>query len=236
MTNDRKEIADKIQKLLAKAESTGHEAEADAFRSKAEELMEKHSLSRGELDEAEFTVEYVSTGYSKTPGWVKTITANLGAFLGVFTGYDSKTTGEGAEFILGGREQDIEMLVYMAGAIKGQVEQLAKTYREENDVKRKEVNSYRIGVVQRVGHKLQEMVDNVSSGQAQEGLVLADENEEKRRKGKEAALDDTRGGFRRGAGARYQSDEARRAGHRDGAKVNVNKGAAAPDTNRQITS
>jgi len=55
MTNDRKKIADKIQKLLAKAESTGHAPEADAFREKAEELMQKHSLTRAQLEEAEFT-------------------------------------------------------------------------------------------------------------------------------------------------------------------------------------
>jgi hypothetical protein len=236
MTNDRKEIADKIQKLLAKAESTGHDAEADAFRRKAEELMEKHSLTRAELGEAEFTVQYISTGYSKTPGWVKSITANLGAFLGVFTGYNSKGTGEEAVFILGGREEDIEMLRYMAGSIKAQVERLAKNYREENDVERKEVNSYRIGVVQRVGDKLQQMVDNVSDGQAENGLVLADENREKQRKGKKAAREATRGRFRKGAGAQYQSDKARREGNRDGAKVNVNKGAPSPDKTRRISS
>jgi MarR-like DNA-binding transcriptional regulator SgrR of sgrS sRNA len=82
MTNDRKKIADKIQKLLAKAESTSHAPEADAFREKTEELMKKHSLTRAQIEEAEFIAQNWTPGYKSAPGWYKGLIANVGSFLG----------------------------------------------------------------------------------------------------------------------------------------------------------
>lgn len=46
------DIISKIQKLLAKAESTTHEAEADAFFAKAQELMMAHAISEEALKSA----------------------------------------------------------------------------------------------------------------------------------------------------------------------------------------
>ena len=46
------DIIAKIQKLLAKAESTNHEAEADAFFAKAQELMMNHAISEEVLKAA----------------------------------------------------------------------------------------------------------------------------------------------------------------------------------------
>lgn len=46
------DIISKIQKLLAKAESTTHEAEADAFFAKAQELMMAHAISEEALKAA----------------------------------------------------------------------------------------------------------------------------------------------------------------------------------------
>jgi len=235
MKNDRKEIADTIQKLLAKAESSGHEAEAEAFRKKAETLMEKHSLTRAELEQAEFVVEYWKPGYKRTPGWYKMIVANLGSFLGVFTGYDSTVSGKEAMFILGGREQDIEMLKYMAEAIKSQVQALTDDYKERPDVGRKEANAYRVGVVKRVGEKLQRMVDEVSDGQSEKALVLADENEKKREKGRQAANEEGHR-FRSGSAATHRDRKSMRDGVRDGGKVNVNKGAPSGASDRRLTS
>lgn len=235
-TDDRKELADKVQKLLAKAESTDHDPEAEAFREKAEELMEKCSLTRAELESSEFVALGWEPGYSQAPGWYKGLVANLGFFLGVFTGYDSKETGESCVFILGGLEEDIEMLKYMTEAIKAQVQDLTEDFRKRSGASRADTNAYRLGVVERVGERLQSMVENVSDGQSEKALVLAKENKEKQRKGRRAAEKAQEGRFVKGSGASYQSEQARREGKKDGDKVNVNKGAPSPDTNRRIGS
>lgn len=234
--NDRKELADKIQKLLAKAESTDHDREAEAFREKAEELMEKHSLTGAELESSEFVARNWEPGYSQAPGWYKGLVANLGSFLGVFTAYDSRETGENCVLILGGREEDIEMLQYMTKAIKVQIQDLTEDFRERTNATRADTNAYRLGVVQRVGEKLQSMVENVSDGQSEKALVLVEENKEKQRKGRRAAQEAQGGRFVKGSGASYRSEHARRQGKEDGDKVNVNKGVPSADSNRQITS
>jgi len=238
MTNDRKKIADKIQKLLAKAESTGHAPEADAFRKKAEELMQKHSLTLAQLEEAEFTAHNWTPGYKSAPGWYKSLVAGVGSFLGVFTGYDSTSKGEPCVFILGGREQDIELLKYIAQSIKAQVQQLTRDFKERTDASRADTNGYRLGVVQRIGERLQDMVKDVSDWQAEQALVLADENREKKRKGEQAIRREQGVVFRGSTRAHYQSESARRKGHKDGDQVNVHKGApgGSTDPDRQITS
>ncbi len=232
----RKDIADTIRKLLRKAESTGYEDEAKAFRKKAEEMMRKHALTRAELERATFVVRHFEhPTYSQAPGWYKSLVANVGTFLGVFTAYDSRETGENCVFILGGREQDIEMLEYTTEAIKNQVQQLTEEYKEDPSVGRKEANAYRLGVVQRVGERLRGMVRNVSGGQEEEGLVLVEENRKKQEQGRRAAERDGHR-FRRGQGAKYQSEQARKEGVRDGDRVNVNKGAPTSSEERRLSS
>jgi len=229
--NNRKDIADTIRKLLRKAESTGYEGEAEVFRKKAEEMMQRHALTRAELEQAQFTVRYFEPSYSQAPGWYKSLVANVGTFLGVFTGYDSGETGEPCVFILGGREQDIEMLEYTTEAITNQIQQLTEEYKQDPSVGRKEANAYRLGVVQRVGERLQEMVRNVSGEQEERGLVLVEENEKKHERGRRAAEQEGHR-FRKGQGAKYQSEKARKEGVRDGDRVDVNKGAPSSEDRR----
>jgi hypothetical protein len=126
----------------------------------------------------------------------------------------------------------------MVQSIKAQVEQLTRDFRERTDASRADTNGYRLGVVERVGTRLQDMVDDVSEGQAEEALVLADENREKQRKGKRAIRREQGIYFHSKSRVQYQSESARQKGHEDGDQVSVHKGApgGSADRDRQITS
>lgn len=52
MTEERESIISKIEKLLAKADSSEHEGERDAFYAKATDLMVRHQVEQAELRQA----------------------------------------------------------------------------------------------------------------------------------------------------------------------------------------
>ena len=53
MTTDRESLLSKVRALLSKAESTEHEAEAEAFLAGAQRLIASHAIEQGELSEAD---------------------------------------------------------------------------------------------------------------------------------------------------------------------------------------
>src|SRR4051794_28415392 len=57
MTNDKRAaMLIKVRAMLAKAESTDHPGEADVFRAKAQELMDKYMIEMADLQTAESNV------------------------------------------------------------------------------------------------------------------------------------------------------------------------------------
>jgi hypothetical protein len=136
---DRK-IARKILKLLRKAESTSHEAEADAFGSKARELMERHSLSRGEVERAEFRVVTTTDrhGYKRCPPWKKNLHWSVTDFLGVYHVY-TRDPGQVAEWTWVGVERDIKMARYMIDALVAQIKDLTEQWKSERRERQREL-------------------------------------------------------------------------------------------------
>ena len=85
MTDDKKKIAVKIQALLAKAQSTTHEAEAEAFMRKAHELLEQHQIDLGDLVDADDPVIVDTDGFEQTessPSWYKDLYVAVGGLYG----------------------------------------------------------------------------------------------------------------------------------------------------------
>lgn len=85
MTDDKKKIAAKIQALIAKAQSSEHEEEADAFMQKAQQLLEQHQISLGDLLDADDPVIIDETGFEQTeasPSWYKDLYIAVAAMYG----------------------------------------------------------------------------------------------------------------------------------------------------------
>lgn len=79
-------IAEKISKLIAKADSTSHPEEADLFMAKAQELMMAHGLSLldiGKLDSDDpvGTTDEAGTYYA-SEGWAKHLGTQLARYYG----------------------------------------------------------------------------------------------------------------------------------------------------------
>jgi len=227
-----KDIADKIQKLLAKAESTSHEHEADAFKSKAKDLMQEHDLSRGDIEQSEYIFRrWEHPYYSSAPKWYQNLWSSVGHFLGVYVAYDSGrgVDGKNATFLLGGQERDMDMAEYLVQAIDNQVNDLLEEYKEEqgDSYDRSRGNAYKVGLMSRLRERLQDMVDHVSDGRAENGLVKASDIRKKRRRGKEAVRDGLNGRvrFEKGSGASISDERGVRDGYKDGDDVSVHKGA-----------
>jgi hypothetical protein len=85
MTHDVQKIAAKIKALIAKAQSTEHEAEADAFMRKAQEMLEQYQLDLGSLLDADDPVIIDEKGFEQTessPSWYKDLYIAVAALYG----------------------------------------------------------------------------------------------------------------------------------------------------------
>lgn len=130
MTNDKQKIAAKIQALIAKAQSTTHEAEAEAFMRKAQELLEQHQIDLGSLLDADDPVIIDTHGFEQTessPSWYKDLYIAVAALYGckavidfrmLKTSRGNERPGYGIE--LTGRESAIVTAQLMFPWIKGQ--------------------------------------------------------------------------------------------------------------------
>jgi Protein of unknown function (DUF2786) len=95
---DKETVVDKVVKLLAKAESTNSEAEAEALYAKASDLITRHSIDQALLDSAagrsvdEITEISFPLGSTYWQAW-KSAGANVGAALGFKVSLDNRKNG-----------------------------------------------------------------------------------------------------------------------------------------------
>jgi hypothetical protein len=129
----KKKIAEKIRALLAKAESTEHEAEADLFFSRAQELLEKYQITELSLEE-DPVVDEVMASYAMTSHvWKRNLYAALCALYGAEAVYigtvlrkknGGRTRGYDVHAI--GRESAVETVRVMFPWVCSEVTKRAK--------------------------------------------------------------------------------------------------------------
>jgi len=133
---------DKIAKLLAKAERTDNEHEAEAFTAKAEALMLQYGIERAELQaagkvQAEEIVE-------KTVNWSTIYAPTWGSFLytlsfawGDLTVLQSRYGKDHVRSYVIGHERDVEDFLILVTSLQLQATTAMKRFRRENAEERR---------------------------------------------------------------------------------------------------
>lgn len=129
-------IKTRIQALIAKAQSSEHEAEAAAFMAKAQELLEQYQIDLGDLQDGDDPVKVHKSGLERTqkdPTWHKKLYTALGVLYGCKVVYaPTMVRGQwGFRIELTGRESAIITTELMYPWVKGQCEAQGRALSKE---------------------------------------------------------------------------------------------------------
>ncbi len=147
-------VKNKIEKLLRLSMSNSpHEAKLAA--KKAIELMNKHSLTREDLDKEPIIIKHIEVDYARVPGWYRKLYQNIANINGCYMlwqdGYKKGGKfGKRAKIILVGIESDIINIKYYVDVLQREIQKKAKIFRENVTGEREMVKSYRMGLVRGV--------------------------------------------------------------------------------------
>ena len=238
--------ANLVLKLLARAEDdAATENERKVARKKAEKLMDKHSLSREQLIEADYVIEkWHLPEYTQAPKWFRTVMMGLKDMLGVFSLYYSgsrRRGNENAYLRITGQEADVQMYKYLLVSIKNQIHELCddwkSKYREQHGEtpSRRDTYAFRSACAKRVRTRLRELADSVTESQqgqsedasaAEGALTLREEATRKQERAKEL-MREKGYTWTSGSGATWKRGAGSRAGRQAGSKVSVRKPASS---------
>jgi hypothetical protein len=160
MTEREKNI-DKIQKLLAMAESP-YEKEAETAMRLAGKLLAKNGLTMEEvraqkMDESRVTMVKYVTKADRT-GWLGNLSYSVSKTFDCnsLRGRGSNTRSHVLIFI--GVKKDVEMAVHFFSYFKDRVDSLASQFERNygKGFKGQEVDAYRVGVVKTLSRRLRE--------------------------------------------------------------------------------
>ena len=146
-------IKSKINKLLRLSLSSNPN-EAKLAAQKAIELMEKYSLSRGDLTDVPIIIKEFEIEYARVPGWIRMLYVNIsfinGCYMAWRNGYkicNSLDKGRKAKIILVGLESDLENIEYYVSVIKDEIISKSEIFKKTVSSKREALKSYRMGLV-----------------------------------------------------------------------------------------
>jgi hypothetical protein len=135
--NDLSTIKTRIQALIAKAQSSEHEAEAAAFMGKAQELLERYQIDLGELKDGDDPVKVFKQGLEMTgkdPTWIKKLYSAVATLYGCKVVYaPTIVRGQwGFRIELTGRESSLVTAELMFPWIKSQCLAEGRRLAKEN--------------------------------------------------------------------------------------------------------
>jgi len=152
-------LVDRVRKLLAKAESTSNAHEAEAFSTKAAELIAAHRI---DVDHVRESLCHGSLGLRQVPlGRGAYVRARLSLLMAVATNHDCEvvfqTGSDGTTAIVAGYESDLEITELLYGSLHTQAATQMATLRRRTPAA---TQSYRraflFGYSRRIGELLAE--------------------------------------------------------------------------------
>lgn len=173
-------IMDRIAKLLAQAEGTTHEAEANSAKAMAAKLMAKHQISELEAKEDQpFTENCVPLTRKNHVQYNCTLHQALANYCGV--AYLSRTNAYSvASHVYVGKSQDLEALDYILDVVLGQRKREYAAWRKEfkniygRAPKDKEWTKWNFGFAFGLRDKLEELKRMENDAVVEYGLVPVD--------------------------------------------------------------
>ena len=194
MNNEKiDKIKRKVSKLMALANGTSNEHEANSAMIKAAKLMASYHVSEGDLNASNIIIAKKSFTNGRFMAKIsdKILMQGICTSMGVFCLYTTATKavynhrtekfneGTPCVFTLTGNECDIEIAWYMFESCLNQVSDLAKTYRAINKLGGAATNDYSTGLVSGIVGRFKQMAKaDIPEGT---GLVPVDTRQQQAR-------------------------------------------------------
>lgn len=155
----RAKYVDRVKKLLAKAESTTSEAEADAFFAKAQALMTEWQIEQAELrDVTDAVVKHEMKLSSTMPTADVSAVANVAAHYDLKVLYREYVAGyQTAAAIIFGHASDVDRFLMLWSSLELQMIRAmrqAEDPRANRAAQRRFRQSFKVGYTRRVGARL----------------------------------------------------------------------------------
>lgn len=249
-TDVDKKIASRVMAMLARAEDdAASENEAKIAKEKAEDLMAKHSLSRGDLQNLDFEYRKIELRFSQQPGWQQVLVSGLKKLLGVFAVYYSgRGRSSNAEYKLTGKSSDLDQFEYLLNSVTDQIYDLCDDWKEkQSHYTRRNTRDFRMGAARRVRDRLIDMIKSVSEKQKKQAediaggdgrpvnnseedptdMVLLKSEEVKKKQNKAEDLMSEHANWSSGSATKIRTNRASRAGSKAAEDVRLNDGVGS---------
>lgn len=179
VNSERIKIIEKVANILAKADSTTFEAEAETARKLAAKLIANFEIKQSELglNKSPLMIRVVQTDNNRRKNMKHALLYNIiSKYCGVYM------VVIGTDYTLVGREDDIDATIYMMNVIWSQVVDMTEKWYA--DMKRKYVvsakhkNQYQHGLISGVQYNLDKINNGVYQYKQEAGLVPVNQNKE----------------------------------------------------------
>jgi hypothetical protein len=222
---DREQLIDKVQKLLAMAESTTHPEESKSFRGKAADLMAKYAIENSEFAGSAPSYMSIDLDTDGTPeAWQIHLVNGVAKFNGMLCVLHSSYTGKKLRIV--GTASDHAAFTYMYDNVLRQMGSALCVRAEQGRMTQRDNDKFLLGFAYGLCDKVDRLLAARNTKIQEYGLVKIDEvravtNWYEKEEGK---LKQTKG-----SSAAYEMD-----GVRAGRNANLNKGVTSAAQNSTL--
>lgn len=219
VSQERINIINKIANLLAKADSTTFEAEAESARKLAAKLMTTYEVKQEETESKTIVTKILNVANKRKNMRHASAMNVVSKYCGVYM------VTSGNNYILCGKSEDVEATEYMFDVIWNQIVNMTEYWYKKNkknpNVTAKIKNRYIYGLISGVQYNLDKINDNVFKYKQETGLVPVNKNKADFQKAEEFFNSDNKVKQRKN---NVVADGAYRQGQQDSENIKMRHG------------